>query len=129
MGIISDGIELTKLVNKAANVELYLKLAEWIERVEELKAKNDLLEEQNRQLKESLRFKGSFVRIGPCVYVDGDEDPICSHCADVDNRPIHIWEQRLKDIGVTPMCPRCKNQARYFFKRSKVESLLKEEKI
>jgi hypothetical protein len=121
MGIIGDGLEILKLVNMGANAELYGKMAKFVEETQELKAKVEALEEANRDLNEQLRFKGSIVRVQGNVYVDGDDEPICSRCADVDHRPVHITHHRDMKMGTLAMCPQCKVQSRRYVLRSKLE--------
>lgn len=92
MGMISDGFELLKLANIGANADLHGKLGKFVEKAQELQARVEALEELNKDLKDQLRFKGTFVRLAGQVYVDGDDEPLCSRCADVDNRPVHLRE-------------------------------------
>jgi FtsZ-binding cell division protein ZapB len=86
MGVIGDGIEIMKLVNMGANAELYSKMAKFVEEAQELKAKVEALEEANKSLTEQLRFKGTLSRVEGFVYADGDDEPLCARCAEVDNR-------------------------------------------
>jgi hypothetical protein len=129
MGIVGDGVELLRLVNVGVNSDLYSKLATWIDKVAALQTEVEKLQESNKSLREQLQFRGTVIRVGPCAYVDGDDEPICMHCADVDNFPVHIWEQYVPGRGLTPVCPRCKNHNRYCIKRSRAEQLAKEGKI
>jgi len=122
MGIIGEGVEIMKLVNIGANADLYGKLAKFIEEAQELNAKVEKLEEANRELREQLRFKGTIVRIAGYAYVEGDDEPICSRCADVDNRPVHVTIQRHEKMGLLAMCPQCKSQSRRYVLRSKLET-------
>jgi len=122
MGILSDGLEVIKLANIAANAELHEKLAKYVEHAQELNAKVETLEEANRLLKEQLRFKGVVKRIGSHVFEDGDEYPICSRCADVDHRAVHLMFQQDRS-GV---CPQCKSSQRRFIRRSEVERMARE---
>jgi hypothetical protein len=122
MGIIGDGLEILKLVNMGANAELYGKMAKFVEETQELKVKVDALEEANRDLIDKLRFKGTIVRIQGNVYVDGDDEPICSRCADIDHRPVHISHHRDIKMGLMAMCPQCKVQSRRYVLRSKIEN-------
>jgi hypothetical protein len=83
MSLLSEGIELLGAVNKAANADLYAKLGKYIDEVHELYSERDKLQAENRELRDKLRFKGSMIRLGRMVYVDGDDEPLCSRCADV----------------------------------------------
>ena len=125
MGIIGDGIEIMKLANMGANADVHEKLGKFVEKAQELQAKIETLEEANKQLNERLRFNGTVVRVGGHVYVDGDDEPICSRCADVDNRPVHLTSHRDSKMGQIVMCPQCKSQGRghYIVLRSNAERL------
>ena len=118
MGILGDGIEVMKLANIAANAELYGKLATFVEKAQELQAKVETLEEANKELRQQLHFKGQFVRVAGWVYVDGDDEPMCSRCADVDNRPVHLTIHRDVKMGQIVICPQCKSQSRRYVLRS-----------
>lgn len=122
MGMIGDGVEIMKLVNIGANADLYGKLAKYVDEAQELKSKVEKLEEANKELREQLRFKGTVVRVAGFAYVDGDDEPICSRCADVDNRPVHVTIQRHEKMGFLAMCPQCKAQSRRYVLRSKLET-------
>ncbi|WP_047490381.1 hypothetical protein [Terriglobus sp. TAA 43] len=125
MGLIGDGVELMKLVNVGVNADLYEKLAKYVERSQELQAKLEDLESEVATLKEKLKFKGTVIRRGGVTYVEGDDDPVCSHCAEVDNLPVHVTQQHTKDFGVKAICPRCKNQGRNI-SRFRMEQMLAE---
>lgn len=123
MSVISDGLELLKLVNKGAHADLYGRLGKLIEEARDLYSQREDLEQQNRLLLEQLRFKGAFIRVGGNVYIDGDDEALCSRCADVDCRPVHVIEQDVPPRGITPVCPQCKAQHRYPIRRSSAEQL------
>jgi hypothetical protein len=63
MGIIGQGWELLKLVDKARSAELYKQLGEWIDKVTDLQRENETLREERDALKEQVRFKGVLERI------------------------------------------------------------------
>jgi hypothetical protein len=125
MGMIADGLELVKLANIGANAEIHEKLGKFVEKAQELQAKVETLEEQNKELREQLLFKGMVVRIGGQVYVNGDDEPICSRCADVDNRPVHLRTHEDPKLGKIVICPHCKGHvSRYLMPRSHIEKLV-----
>jgi hypothetical protein len=123
MGMISDGLEVMKLANVAANADLYEKLAKFVEKAQELQAKVESLEASNKELQEQLRFKGRIIRIWKCTYVDGDEEPICQRCAEVDGIPVHFIESRVGSLGDRFFCPQCKTRSGNQFPRSQAERL------
>ena len=118
MSIIGDGIELMKLINIGANAELYGKMAKFVEEAQELKLKVEQLEEANKILREQLRFKSSLSRIGGNVFADGDDEPLCARCAEVDNRPVHILKRPMRN----PICPHCKTEYSFAPHRSTLGS-------
>jgi hypothetical protein len=121
---IGDGVELLKLANKAANADLYIKLAKWVDEVQELKAKVEKLEETNKDLREQLRFKGEFLRISGWVFIDGDDEPLCSRCSGIDHKPVHLLRQRKPETGDIAFCPQCKNYQPRYRTRASLESTL-----
>ncbi len=108
MGIIGEGIDLLKLVDKGRNADLYKQLGEWIDKVTELQKANELLSGENVKLREQLRFKGAVTRIAGRSYVDGDDEEICSRCAEVDHVPVHLLDMVIDDRGRRATCPHCK---------------------
>jgi len=123
MGMISEGLEVMKLANVAANADLYEKLAKYVEKAQELQAKVESLEGLNKELQERLRFKGKIVRVWQCTYVDGDEEPICQRCAEVDGIPVHFIESKVGNLGDRFFCPQCKTKSGHQVPRLKAEHL------
>ena len=108
MTVFGDGVQLLKLADMGVNTELYRKLGEWIEKVGELQGENDALHEEVKELRRQLAFKGTVVRVHGHSFVDGDDDQICSHCAEVENKAVHLIAAHLDKIGTRAMCPHCK---------------------
>jgi hypothetical protein len=109
MSLIGEGIEIMKLVDKARNVDLYKQLGEWIDKVVDLQKANDDITTERNQLREQIRFKAVLQRIKGHTFVEGDDEEICSRCAEVDSRPVHLMP-RVKQKAGWPMaaCPQCK---------------------
>jgi hypothetical protein len=108
MGLIGEGWDILKLVNKAQNAELYKELGEWIDKVVELQKQNEELTSQRNQLREQVRFKGVLERINGHIFIQGDDEEICPRCAEVDMRPVHLLRlhsQRPPFVKAT--CPAC----------------------
>lgn len=108
MSLFGDGLELLKLVDKGVNTELYRQLGEWIDKVAELQKQNEALAQENSSLRERLKFKGTVVRVQGHSFVEGDDEEICSRCAEVANRPVHLVMVRHEKIGIRAACPECK---------------------
>ena len=126
LSVIGDGLDILKLVNKGANADLYSKIGKLIDEARDLYQQREELERENKDLKQQLRFKGEVQRVGSFVYQIGDEYPLCSRCADVDNRPVHLVVQRIPQQGDVAVCPQCKNQQRRFLRRAQVEQMIKD---
>lgn len=108
MGIVSEGVDLLRLVDKGANADLYKQLGEWIEKVTALQTAVDELTSTNRQLEEKLRFKGKFQRFAGRTYLDDDEEEVCSRCAEIDLRPVRLMDMNIDGMGRRATCPHCK---------------------
>jgi hypothetical protein len=103
MGIISDGLEIMKLVNMGASADVHERLGKFVDKAQELQAKVEALEETNKQLRDQLRFRGSLVRVNSTLFAEGDDEPLCSRCAEVDKKLVHI-----QIVGrMCACCPEC----------------------
>jgi hypothetical protein len=122
MGLISEGVDLLNLVDKARNADLYKELGEWIEKVRELQRRNGVLESELTDLKAKVSFIGRIERISGHTFVEGDEEEICSRCAEVDRRAVHFVPGMVDGRGKWSVCPECKAPARGW-KRATRQSL------
>lgn len=107
MGVVSEGVDILKLVNKVQNADLYRELAGWIDRVTDLRQENEKLREERDAIKEQLRFKGAIERINGHTFVEGDDEEICPRCAEVDRRAVHLMLIRIPTVGAKLGCPQC----------------------
>jgi hypothetical protein len=73
-----------------------------------LQQENRSLVNQVAQLQDQLRFKGTIQRIAERTYIDGDDDEICSRCAEVDFRAVHLLDMNIDGRGRRATCPQCK---------------------
>ena len=108
MSVIGDGINLLKLVDKGRNAPLYKELGEYIDKVAELKKSNDSLSDENAKLREQMRFKALIKRFNGHTFADGDDEEICSRCAEVDLRLVHLQDMNVDGHGRRAACPQCK---------------------
>lgn len=107
MGVVSEGVDILKLVNKVQNADLYRELAGWIDKVTDLRQENEKLREERDALRDQLRFKGTIERINGYTFVEGDDEEICPRCAEVDRRAVHLMTMRVPQIGAHLCCPQC----------------------
>jgi hypothetical protein len=130
MSLIGDGIDLLKLVDKGRNADLYKQLGEWIDKVAELQKQNAALEAERAQLAEKLKFKGRLQRIAGHTFVDGDDEEICSRCAEVDQRAVHLTVIIVDSRGKIAACPQCKTPSKSWIiaTRQKAEEQAKAKK-
>ena len=111
MGVIGEGVDLLKLVDKGAHADLYKQLGEWIDKVGDLQKEDDGLHAKERATGEQIvsSFKGSFQRIGSHTYVEGDEEEKFV----LDARKL-IFDQFISSSmnidrqGRRATCPQCK---------------------
>jgi hypothetical protein len=73
-----------------------------------LQQDNKSLIDENARLKEQLRFKSTVRRVAGHTYVDGDDEEICSRCAEVDFRVVHLLDMNVDGRGKKATCPQCK---------------------
>lgn len=109
MTLIGEGVEIMKLVDKARNVELYKELGVWIDKVLELQKSNDELTAERNRMRDQLEFKGRIERLSGHSFVEGDDEEICSRCAEVKSVPVHLIPQHSKHAPFQKAaCPECK---------------------
>ena len=109
MGLITEGLDVLKLVNKAQNFELYEQIAKWIDKVAELQKQNEELTAERNRLRDEIVFKGVLERIEGHTFVQGDDEEICPRCAEVESILVHLQAMSSKTMpGVKSTCPNCK---------------------
>jgi NAD-dependent dihydropyrimidine dehydrogenase PreA subunit len=108
VGVIGEGVDLLKLVDKGVNADLYKQLGEWIDKVGNLQREVEECRAKNLQLEERLRFKGKIQKIAGHTYVEGDDEEICVRCAAVDLRPVPLVDMDIDGRGRRATCPQCK---------------------
>ena len=111
MGLISDGLEILKLVDRARNADLYKQIGEWIDKVVELQKQNDELTTERNQLREQIRFKGILERISGHTFAQGDNEEICPRCAEAKSTLVHlIGHHSQRPPFQKAYCPECKTE-------------------
>lgn len=111
MSLFGEGIEMLKLVDQGRNAVLWHQLGQWIDKVSELQKRNEELVTENATLREEVRFKGVLERIDGHTFVQGDDEEICSRCAEVDKRLVHLLAlHSSKPPYQKATCPSCKTE-------------------
>jgi len=113
MGLLESSLEVVKLAGKLANPELIQAATKANVEALELSTKNlelqkaiSQLDRKVADLEAKLVLQGEVFTHRDMVFREGDADPYCSRCWDVDRRLIHITGGGL---GTLPKCPECKN--------------------
>ncbi len=120
---IKTAIDIASALKKAdvslQQAELKLQIAELISALADAKINmveiQEVIYEKNSEitrLKEALTTKEKLVRNKNAYYISDENNkptgsPYCSHCWEVDNKPIHL-HQSPSSSGKT-VCPACKN--------------------
>ncbi|MFZ0661387.1 MAG: hypothetical protein WAM66_01735 [Acidobacteriaceae bacterium] len=108
MGIVSEGVDVLKLVNKVQNADLYRELDGWIDKVRDLQKENEIFREERDSLREQVRFKGVIERVNGHVFIQGEDEEVCPKCAEVDLKPIHLIPHHSKHAPFQKAwCPKC----------------------
>jgi hypothetical protein len=108
MGVISEGVELLNLVDKAKNADLYKQLGDYITKVEQLQKDKDALAVKILDLSDQLRFKGKVEYIAGHTFVEGSDQEMCPRCADVEHKPVRLQDMNIDGRGMKATCPQCK---------------------
>ncbi len=110
MSIISNAKEISDLIQKLGNQELYRKILDLQGEIINLTGENHTLKEENQELKRSLKLSKEMTFKQPFYYAEGDQVPFCPKCWEVDKIAVHMMTgTRLE--GRTPhYCPHCKTQ-------------------
>lgn len=119
MGLLETSLEVVKLAGKVANPELVqaatranIEALELSTRSYELQKAVTQLEGRIAELEAKLVLQGEVFRHRDLVFREGDRDPYCSRCWDVDRNLIHVMRGAM---GVTPKCPECRTQVLRFY--------------
>lgn len=107
MNIIEGFKSATELIQKIDNIELYRKILDLQSEAMGLVDQNNVLKEENKELKEKLKIKDNLVYRNNVYWLrlqEGTEDgPFCSRCWDVDNKLVR-HAHLLTNFYVCPQC-------------------------
>lgn len=81
---------LSKLVKKAATLDLQEKIISLREYIISIKDENISLKEENQAIKLQLEAKQDFVLKNGLYWKEGDNVPFCQKCLESSRKPIHL---------------------------------------
>ncbi|QDV49569.1 hypothetical protein [Gimesia fumaroli] len=114
MSIISDVKEVTELIKKIGNQELYEKIVNLSDDIFTLREENLALKEKLKELESAFETDNKLVRHGNYYCVEGHEDALndsiyCMACWDHDRKLVNLIRESGYD-GVTISCNICNSR-------------------
>lgn len=109
MGVLENVKEVSELIKKYNDQDLYEKIVELREQILSLREENLLLKEKLNHLKKASEVEEDIIKYGNCYYKKSDEkrdQPFCMTCWDVDRKLVSL----LKGPHNTVICNICKNR-------------------
>ena len=76
---------------------------EAIEEAEAVRAENSVLKEENRQLRDQVKFRQMSFRADG-MYWDGNDGPFCPKCADGDGKRARVAQNTANGFWVCNVC-------------------------
>jgi TIR domain len=70
---------------------------------------DESLTAEDEQFREQLKFRKSLQRIASHTFIEGDDEEICSRCAEVDCKAVHLLDMNIDGRGKKATCPQCKS--------------------
>ncbi len=110
MGAIENIKEIADLVKKIGDMDLYRKIVELEQEVFEVSRQNLKHQTEIEKLKELLSIKQKINYVKPLYYIEGDKNPYCPKCWEVDKILVHLIE------SASPTHVRCPNCEKSFKK-------------
>ena len=86
--------ELSTLIQKIGDIDLYRKIVELQGEVVQLSTRNFDLDKKCKKLEAELTRKQSLRHIRSLYYADGDSISFCPHCWENSNKLIHLFRPR-----------------------------------
>ena len=109
MGVLENVKEISELIKKYNDQDLYERIVELREQILSLREESLQLKEEINHLKKAEKVKGNIIKDGNCYYKKSDEkrgQPFCMTCWDVDRRLVSL----LKEPRNTISCNICRSR-------------------
>src|SRR5579871_3211338 len=107
MTMVIDNVkEMTDLIKRAGDIELYRKAVHLESQIIELIRQLHSAEERVKELESTLAFSGKLTFKPPFYFSEGDPVPYCQRCWEVDKRAVHMT--RTNRVGGLYHCAECK---------------------
>ncbi len=103
MSILDTSKDVLKLVNAAANRDLYEAIVKLQAEAFDLSTKNLEMSKEIHELKESLAMRAKMNFDAPFYFVEGDPIPWCAHCWESEKIAMHL---KLYDDN-SAKCSKC----------------------
>jgi len=111
VGVIESVKDLSELIKKYNDAELYKKIQDLRDEIFNLREENQAYREKIKELENAIQIKGKLKKEGNLYYLyqeDGEKDgPFCLTCWDDDMKLIHLIEYSHPGILKTYKCNRC----------------------
>jgi hypothetical protein len=105
LSIIDNAKEIADLIKKAGDIDLYKKIVELEGEIIELTRLIRELEEQNTELKQTLKMANTMIFKAPFYFSGEDPQPYCPRCWEADCKAIHLTGPDGMDESYE--CPEC----------------------
>ncbi|MEX0830209.1 MAG: hypothetical protein WD032_08185 [Nitrospirales bacterium] len=103
MKILENAKEIATLVKTLGNIDLQQKIVDLQGDILDLTTHNQRLEEELRDVKKLLSLKGKMKWEKPVYRVEGEEDPYCPQCWEVNQLQVHVKSWK----GIEWYCHNC----------------------
>ena len=104
MGAIENIKEIADLVKKLGDVELYRKIVELEQEIFELSRQNLDNKKEIEELKRLLSVKQNIKFSKPYYFVEGDPEPYCPKCWEVEKVLVHLTDTIDRNFHHCPNC-------------------------
>ena len=82
--------EIANIFQEAGKIEQYKQILEAQKEMSEMQKKISDLEKDNANLKDKLETKKNLTFRNSAYWAEGDSEPFCSRCLEVDGKAIHL---------------------------------------